>query len=125
MIEFLQKYIKNDQVGTIANAHLAHADKLGIDSEICLSIAKKFSVAVDFAKNGSTQQLDRKERPQEFPDFMEKFHRGVYKSEKALGKMYRVCRDFESENQETSITYQNVKVFQNNFLLSSFFSSHA
>uniref|UniRef100_T1E1M1 RNA-dependent RNA polymerase n=1 Tax=Cupiennius salei TaxID=6928 RepID=T1E1M1_CUPSA len=110
MIDFLQDYIRNDQVGTIANAHLAHADNNGIFSEYCLEIAKKFSVAVDFAKNGKSQSLTRDERPTEFPDFMEKFHRGVYKSDKALGKMYRVCRDFESENEETSIAYHDIEV---------------
>ncbi|XP_054724114.1 uncharacterized protein LOC129234216 isoform X1 [Uloborus diversus] len=110
MISFLVKYIKNDQVGILANAHLAHADNLGIHASIPLTIAKKFSVAVDFAKNGKSENLDRSERPTTYPDFMEKNHREVYKSQNALGKMYRVCIDFESENQSASTSYKDIQV---------------
>ena len=110
MIDFLQNYIKNDHVGAIASAHLAHADREGIFSPICKSIANKFSISVDFAKNGSSQHLDRNERPIEYPDFMENTIRETYKSKNALGKMYRVCKDFESENQVTSVSYENIKV---------------
>lgn len=117
MIRFLQTYIENDQVGSIANAHLAHADRYDIFHEQCLNIAKKFSVAVDFAKNGSSRSLDRDQRPQQYPDFMEKYHKTVYKSQKALGKMYRVCRDFESENEETSVGYHDIKVWTFSFIV--------
>lgn len=110
MIDFLQEYIKNDHVGAIASAHLAHADKLGIFDPLCAKIAKKFSISVDFAKNGKCERLERDERPVEYPDFMENAHREMYKSQNALGKMYRVCKDFESENQVTSISYENIKV---------------
>uniref|UniRef100_A0A2L2Y470 RNA-dependent RNA polymerase n=1 Tax=Parasteatoda tepidariorum TaxID=114398 RepID=A0A2L2Y470_PARTP len=112
MIECLINYIKNDQVGTIANAHLAHADRDDIFSEICIDIAKKNSYAVDFAKTGVSKSLDQEERPNVFPDFMEKHHKETYKSKKALGKMFRVVKDFESENEYASITYRDVQVDQ-------------
>ena len=110
MIDFLQNYIKSDQVGSIANAHLAQADNEGIFSPICLAIAEKFFIAVDFPKTGESEYLEGDERPQEYPDFMENTNRSMYKSKKALGKMYRVCKDFESENEVTSIGYENIKV---------------
>ncbi|GFS81565.1 RNA-dependent RNA polymerase 1 [Nephila pilipes] len=110
MVDFLVKYIKNDQVGAIANAHLAHADSKGIFSAKCIAIAKKFSVAVDYAKTGVSRHLEPSERPEEFPDFMEKNYKETYNSKKALGKMFRVAHDYESENEDASIVYQDIKV---------------
>ncbi|XP_035220933.1 RNA-dependent RNA polymerase 1-like, partial [Stegodyphus dumicola] len=110
MVTFLVKYIKNDQVGIIANAHLAHADRGSIFSNECIKIAKKFHIAVDFAKHGRTAHLGKFERPLKFPDFMEKNHKETYKSKKALGKMFRVCKDLESENENASIDYHDIKV---------------
>lgn len=110
MIDFLQNYIKNDHVGSIANAHLAYADDKGISSDECINIARKFFIAVDFPKTGESEHLENKERPKRYPDFMENNNKKMYKSEKALGKMYRVCKDFESENEVTSIGYDSIKV---------------
>ena len=110
MINFLQHYIKNDFVGSIANAHLAHADKQGIFSAISKNIASKFSISIDFAKNGKSEHVGLKQRPHEYPDFMENALQDMYKSKKVLGKMYRLCKDFESESQAESVSYENVKV---------------
>ncbi|GFR27103.1 probable RNA-dependent RNA polymerase 1 [Trichonephila clavata] len=110
MIYFLVRYIKNDQVGAIANAHLAHADNRGIFSDKCINIARKFSYAVDYAKTGVSRHLEPTDRPEMFPDFMERYYKETYKSKKALGKMFRVARDYESENENASMTYQDIKV---------------
>lgn len=110
MIDFLQEYIKNDNIGVIATAHLVHADRSGIFSKVCQSIAAKFSIGIDFAKNGQAQQLDYLEKPQEYPDYMENHTRKEYRSNTVLGKMYRICKHLESENGAASMTYQNVKV---------------
>ncbi|XP_042904893.1 uncharacterized protein [Parasteatoda tepidariorum] len=110
MIDFLVQFIKNDQVGSIASAHLAQADQESIFSEKCITIAKKFSYAVDFAKTGVSTHLHGNERPTKFPDFMERHFQESYKSKKALGKMYRVIRDYESENEEASLAYSDVKM---------------
>ncbi|CAL1273132.1 unnamed protein product [Larinioides sclopetarius] len=109
MIDFLVKYIKTDQVGAIANAHLAYADNVSIFSDKCITIAEKFSYAVDFAKTGVSRHLEPEEKPERFPDFMERSYKETYRSEKALGKMYRVAHDYESENQDASITYLDIK----------------
>ncbi|GIY55552.1 RNA-dependent RNA polymerase 1 [Caerostris extrusa] len=110
MINFLVQYIKNDQVGAIANAHLAHADRQDIFSNICIKIANKFSFAVDYAKTGVSRHLEPNERPTCFPDFMERNYKETYNSKKALGKMFRVAHDYESENKEASITYQDIQM---------------
>ncbi|PRD18251.1 UNVERIFIED_CONTAM: hypothetical protein NCL1_61331 [Trichonephila clavipes] len=41
---------------------------------------------------------------------MEKNHKASYKSKKALGKMYRIARDYESEAEDASVTYEDIKV---------------
>ncbi|KAG8193801.1 hypothetical protein JTE90_029535 [Oedothorax gibbosus] len=111
--EFLITYIKNDQIGTIANTHLALADQFDIFHPICIAVAKKFSYAVDYAKTAvktSMFALSREERPKQFPDFMEKPHKETYKSKKALGKMFRVAHDYESENEHASIAYHDIEI---------------
>ncbi|GIY00388.1 RNA-dependent RNA polymerase 2 [Caerostris extrusa] len=74
------------------------------------SNSKKHAIAVDFAKTGVSERLRFNEQPKEFPDFMEKFWKKKYKSKKSLGKMYRVSRDFETDNQSTMLQYHNVEL---------------
>lgn len=99
MIKFICDYIKNDSIGVLSNAHLAWADQEpdGIYSPRCLSIAEKVSICLDFAKNGRTAYLRREERPTMYPDFMEKGdHKMSYRSDRALGQLYRACRSLEA-----------------------------
>ncbi|XP_077503516.1 uncharacterized protein LOC144113972 [Amblyomma americanum] len=99
MAQFISDYIKNDNVGVMSNAHLAVADKLedGVFSEECLSIATKISTCLDFAKTGVAAALEKHERPQEYPDFMEKgCHKNTYRSNRVLGHLYRFQRFLES-----------------------------
>ncbi|XP_077499924.1 uncharacterized protein LOC144110727 isoform X2 [Amblyomma americanum] len=99
MIQFLCNYIKNDSIGILSNAHLAWADqeREGIYSRRCLALAEKISVCLDFAKNGRTAFLRRDERPPLYPDFMEKgSHKITYRSDRALGVLYRTCRSLEA-----------------------------
>lgn len=110
MINCLQDYIAKDQIGSISFAHLAHADMQSVKSYRCLQIAKKISIAVDFAKTGKIVSLSKEDKPKVYPDFMEKYHMDGYKSKKALGKMYRICKDYETENEETTSMYLCVEV---------------
>ncbi|CAL1290675.1 unnamed protein product, partial [Larinioides sclopetarius] len=41
---------------------------------------------------------------------MERNYKETYNSKKALGKMFRVAHDYESENKDASITYLDIKV---------------
>ncbi|GBM42197.1 RNA-dependent RNA polymerase 1 [Araneus ventricosus] len=99
MIDFLCTYIQNDNIGVLANAHLAWADVHpdGIFSKVCMEIAKKYPLVLDFAKSGFTCYLNSGEKPKLYPDFMEKgAANNSYKSKKALGYLYRVVRNLEA-----------------------------
>ena len=95
MIQYIAECIKNDNVGLIANAHLAQADRTSIFSDVCITIAEKFSKAVDFAKTGYSPDLDKDERPYRYPDFMGKRDKSTYRSNKILGHLYRQCRQID------------------------------
>ncbi|CAH1261858.1 Hypp2472 [Branchiostoma lanceolatum] len=94
MIEFFAEYIRNDQLGLIANAHLVHADKetKGIFSQKCMELARLHSDAVDFPKTGQCPELKRDLRPDKYPDFMMKSDKPQYRSEKIIGKLFRQCQ---------------------------------
>ena len=51
----------NDNLGMIANAHLAWADKLedGAKSPECIKLAELHSTAVDFCKSGVPAEFPR------------------------------------------------------------------
>ncbi|XP_054711040.1 uncharacterized protein LOC129220635 [Uloborus diversus] len=99
MIDFIRTYIKNDNIGVLANAHLAWADihPEGIFSKVCMKIAEKYPMVLDFAKSGTTCHLTYQEKPKQYPDFMEKgAANNSYKSKKALGLLYRTTRNLEA-----------------------------
>ncbi|XP_062593720.1 uncharacterized protein LOC134255214 isoform X2 [Saccostrea cucullata] len=101
IVDFLANYIKNDNLGIIANAHLALADSEpeGIFSDFCLKLAKKHSDAVDFPKSGKCPQIDTDVRPKRYPDFMMKSDKLPYYSSKILGKLYRQCQQLHRTTQ--------------------------
>ncbi|KAI8487424.1 hypothetical protein Bbelb_348930 [Branchiostoma belcheri] len=98
LIDFIVDYIKNDRLGLIASAHLAFADTegMGIFSDVCKRLAEKHSDAVDFPKTGVCPNLDKTERPLQYPDFMGKRDKTTRQSERALGKMFRECQMIEN-----------------------------
>ena len=105
MTRFIMDYIRSDQLGVIDNAHKAHADHQaqGVESEKCLLLAEAHSLAVDAPKTGvwpNVMALDL--RLDQYPDFMMKADKPSYKSNKLLGKLYRACRAFK-RNAEQSL----------------------
>uniref|UniRef100_A0AC34R5S7 RNA-directed RNA polymerase n=1 Tax=Panagrolaimus sp. JU765 TaxID=591449 RepID=A0AC34R5S7_9BILA len=97
MVEFFTKYISQDSIGHIANAHLANSDLYGLNSDVCLSIAKKHNQAVDFPKTGQIpDELTKKwgpkgeppERIERFPNFMARSNSSCYKSCRLLGELH-------------------------------------
>ncbi|XP_072015264.1 uncharacterized protein [Amphiura filiformis] len=97
MIEYIADYIKNDNIGLIANAHLAQADNQddGIFSDVCKEIAEIHAEAVDFAKTGYSPDLTKEHRPHRYPDFMGKRDKSSYKSKRILGSLFRQCRQID------------------------------
>ncbi|KAM3458247.1 hypothetical protein NHJ6243_007469 [Beauveria neobassiana] len=85
---FAVKYMKNDCLGFVAVAHLAHADALGLNHPICLQLAKLHSQAVDYLKTGVPAEWNRaRYQPSKWPHFMQR-NSCTYPSHKALGKLY-------------------------------------
>ncbi|KAI3847707.1 hypothetical protein MKX03_028792, partial [Papaver bracteatum] len=76
--QFFTNYMINDNLGVIANTHLAFADKepLMAESSQCKELAKLFSIAVDYPKTGV---------PAVIPPHL----RLSYKSDRVIGKLFR------------------------------------
>ncbi|CAG8557141.1 10331_t:CDS:2, partial [Ambispora leptoticha] len=89
--KFFVNYILNDNLGQIANAHLAKADfyETGAFHGSCLRLAQLHSEAVDFPKTGRPAKFPSELRVKVVPDFMDKGHKQTYISKKILGKLYR------------------------------------
>ncbi|CAG8460481.1 5250_t:CDS:2, partial [Racocetra persica] len=89
--KFFVNYICTDQLGSIANAHLAKADMAenGAFHGQCMRLAQLHSEAVDFPKTGSPLEFPNELRVKRFPDFMEKPDKPSYPSPKVLGRLYR------------------------------------
>nr|CAG8498711.1 9679_t:CDS:2 [Entrophospora candida] len=104
--KFFVNYILSDQLGSIANSHLAKADYLsgGAFHGQCIRLAQLHSEAVDFPKTGIPAEFPVELRPSKYPDFMEKPDKPVYESEKILGKLYRSI-EVEPFDPYTNITF--------------------
>jgi len=100
-------FIRYDQLGRVANLHLAWADfsKDGVFSQECESLAKLHSIAADFPKSGKRVVIpSHLKRLKVRPDFMCPYsNHKTYASPKLLGKMYRrVVNEEKYVNQSTS-----------------------
>ncbi|KAF7682826.1 putative RNA-dependent RNA polymerase 1 [Astathelohania contejeani] len=86
---FYIKYMRDNELGNIANAHLAISDKLpkGVLEPEALKLATLFNMGVDFPKTGFVARLPKDLIPDQFPDFMECGK--SYSSMKVSGKLYR------------------------------------
>ncbi|OZJ04567.1 hypothetical protein BZG36_02704 [Bifiguratus adelaidae] len=85
---FYVQYIVNDNLGIIANAHLARADK-------------STNGARDghyFPKSGRPALLDPELRVREYPDFMQKSENVTYPSQKVLGSIFRSVNSSDYKN---------------------------
>jgi len=71
---FFMNYIFSDNLGQIANAHVAHADResVGAMHGKCLRLAQLHSEAVDFPKTGVPAEFPETLRVRKYPDFMNK-----------------------------------------------------
>lgn len=95
IIDFVGEYIKNDNLGIIANAHVVHADKKDIFTEACKLLARMHSDAVDFPKTGQPAKMLKELKVDTYPDFMQKTDKPQYLSKKVLGKLFKQCRALE------------------------------
>lgn len=113
MVDFFCRYIQNDCIGSFANAHLVWADmeKNGIFSQKCLGIAKNYPYVLDFAKHGTTKFLKKNERPDQYPDFMQKgLSANSYHSKRALGSLYRSSRVLDACSSKINLTVESAAI---------------
>jgi RNA-dependent RNA polymerase len=89
IIDFFVHYLKNDQLGVIAHAHLAAGDYYddGILNPQCQELVQLHSVSVDYPKTGVPAELPRRLERGTWPHFMEK-KSTPYTSRKILGQLY-------------------------------------
>ncbi|XP_067121769.1 uncharacterized protein [Centruroides vittatus] len=95
MVDFFLKFIRESEIGIIANAHLAWTDIEydGIFSEKCIKIAEKHARSLDFGKTGINETLSSDEVVQVYPDFFDKkLEKDTYRSTKILGQLYRCSK---------------------------------
>ncbi|CAB3404413.1 unnamed protein product [Caenorhabditis bovis] len=101
MVEFFLKYLQQDSIGRMSNAHLAFADLHGLFHEHCHSIALKCAVAVDFPKSGQpAEPLASYEQCETAPDYMPSGNKPVYYSTRLNGQLYRKARKVEEILEE-------------------------
>nr|SZF06521.1 RNA-dependent RNApolymerase 1-like [Psoroptes ovis] len=102
IIDFYCNFLVENNVGIIANCHLMFADfhPKGLFSEECEELAKKYSISLDYQKNGVNSTIKRKLKPNKNwirPDFVDKnSFNNCYLSPKILGQFYRKCSLLES-----------------------------
>ena len=97
--KFLADFLTNDELGKIAQKHLAFCDiePLGARSDLAIELAKCQAQAVDYPKTGIKPKIPKEvikivsERG--YPDFMQKRFEVCYDSEKTLGQLYRYCKE--------------------------------
>ncbi|VDK50544.1 unnamed protein product [Anisakis simplex] len=97
MVDFFLKYLSQDSIGRMSNAHLIMSDRLGLFDEICDGIARKCSIAVDFPKSGEpAEPLTSYEQSDVVPDFMQKSFKPSYRSNRLIGQLYRKVKKVEN-----------------------------
>ncbi|KAF8382708.1 rrf-3 [Pristionchus pacificus] len=94
--DFFLKYLQSDSVGLASNAHLHMADKRGLFTSVCESLARKCSIAVDFPKTGEpADALEQNERLDALPDFAGNRKKQSYRSTRLNGRLYRRVKKIE------------------------------
>ncbi|KAL8661349.1 MAG: hypothetical protein Q9202_005651 [Teloschistes flavicans] len=93
LTSFFVTFMKNNNLSTIATAHLALADFLdeGVKSNKCRKLAELHSTAVDYNKSGVPARMTRDLQAPKWPHFMEKKNRpreNIYHSRKVLGQLF-------------------------------------
>jgi RNA-dependent RNA polymerase len=97
IIDFLADYFEKDNLGQIANAHLALADQsdLGPSDPKCIELCKLHSDAVDFPKTGKAAEFPAELKPKKWPHYMEhKRDYETYISGSVIGRMYDRVKKF-------------------------------
>ncbi|KAI8880281.1 RdRP-domain-containing protein, partial [Backusella circina FSU 941] len=110
IIRFFVNYVNNDNLGKIANSHLAWADQCaqGARDPKCITLANLHSEAVDFPKSGEPARMTSDLIVQTYPDFMQKKDREMYQSQKVLGRIYRAIDKADYKNYKNTLMDETI-----------------
>jgi RNA-dependent RNA polymerase len=105
---FFVSFMKNDNLGAIANTHLAMADQspMAAEDPNCIRLAELHSKAVDFPKSGIPADFPRDLRVKRYPDFMGKKGKPMYASTRVLGQLYRLVSN-ASRTRDPAAVYDD------------------
>jgi RNA-dependent RNA polymerase len=92
VVEYYSNFLNSNNLGLIANAHLAQCDFRGPKHEISISIAKKFALAVDAPKTGARIVLEENEKMTQVPHYLG--GKSTYHSESIIGQLYDKTIDY-------------------------------
>ncbi|EYB94207.1 hypothetical protein Y032_0174g459 [Ancylostoma ceylanicum] len=96
MVDFFLKYLRQDSIGRMSNAHLILADRKGLFDDVCNGIARKCAIAVDFPKSGEpAEPLTVHEQSDIVPDYMFSVIKPMYRSPRLNGQIYRKAKKVE------------------------------
>ncbi|CAI4223152.1 unnamed protein product [Auanema sp. JU1783] len=111
MIDFYLNYMLQDSVGVISNNFLHQSALYGINSTVCINLAKKISMAVDFTKSGkpppaltkawTSDPQTKEDIPPEAADIIPDYHgdehgnKPVYVCPRLIGQLYRDIKSIE------------------------------
>ncbi|EQC41617.1 hypothetical protein SDRG_01576 [Saprolegnia diclina VS20] len=88
---FYLEYLRNDNLGTIANLHMVLCDRSvdGAADAIAIEMATAHAIAVDYAKTGEPACIPPHPPLDAYPDFLEKADKPSYRSTSVLGLLYQ------------------------------------
>eukprot|EP00884_Botryococcus_braunii_P021398 jgi/Botrbrau1/7942/Bobra.9_2s0100.1 len=107
LVEFLIDFAKNDNLGIIANMHLAIANTSpdGAWDQRCLKLAALHSQAVDFPKSGVPAEFPydiyKTIKDAGYPDFMENKGKESVLCQTVVGKLYRMVKQEEQRHLQS------------------------
>ncbi|VDM52303.1 unnamed protein product [Angiostrongylus costaricensis] len=119
MVDFFLKYLRQDSIGRMSNAHLIMADRKGLFDEVCNEIARKCAIAVDFPKSGEpAEPLTVHEQSDVVPDYMFSVVKPMYRSRRLNGQLYRKAKKVE---EVLDVCELSTSVFEHDVLCPSGF----
>eukprot|EP01041_Mallomonas_annulata_P004112 gene4112-8170_t len=94
--DFFINYIKNDNLGQIANSHVIHSDvsDQGAKCDECILLAQLHSTAVDFIKTGIPAIFPKELNTPKCPSFMNNKYKEPYESTKVLEISYMAMEEY-------------------------------
>ncbi|PHT78885.1 hypothetical protein T459_16937 [Capsicum annuum] len=93
LIDFFLRYIIEDNLGSMSNAHLMQAHQYGAKNSTSIKLTDSISKALDCSKTEDYAAFPKILKPKSYPHYMEKKGVKTYLSTNILGKLYDQIKD--------------------------------